>query len=64
MSLDKSAAMRVIEAQLATARIAALESLLRDAHKYVGRCASPGAMDCSKRIVDYFANFRPMEQQP
>lgn len=29
-----------------------------------GRCASPGAMVCSGKIVRYFADFRPLEQQP
>lgn len=64
MSLDVSPAMRQIEAQLAANRIATLESLLRDAHKHVGHCASPGAMTCREKITQYFADFRPMEQQP
>ncbi|MDH4609736.1 hypothetical protein [Pseudomonas sp. BN102] len=57
-------AQQRIEAELAANRIATLESLLRDAHKYMGRCASPGVMVCSGKIVRYFADFRPLEQQP
>ncbi|WAG77025.1 hypothetical protein LMK08_16750 [Metapseudomonas furukawaii] len=64
MSLSTSATQQRIDAQLTANRIATLESLLRDAHKYVGRVTSPGAITCSEKITQYFADFRPLEQQP
>ena len=63
-SMQPSATQQRIDAQLTASRIATLESLLRDAHKYVGRVTSPGAITCSEKITQYFADFRPLEQQP
>ncbi|MCY1346670.1 hypothetical protein D9M68_138910 [compost metagenome] len=64
MTLSTSATQQRIEGELSAARIATLESLLRDAHKYVGRVSSTGAIECSEKITKYFADFRPLEQQP